>query len=461
MLALQDLMKLKNCHVINKNVLQEKTFSGVSIDSRNCRRNELFFAIRGEKQDGHKFINDVFRKGSLAAVVDMKWYSQNSRRELNKNRAYAVVEDTTKALGELARNHRRKFLIPVLAVGGSNGKTTTRDMIAAVLSKKYNVLSTEQNLNNQYGVPLTLLRLKKDHNFCVIELGTNHFGEIKYLCSLAEPQFGVITNIAKEHLEFLRDLNGVARAEGELVDYIKKSLGTFFLNKDDSRIKKKIGRNFKHYFSYASGNKADVTGKIIRYNSFYPTVSVSCNKFEFKTTLSMIGTQSFDSALCAAAVGFYFEVLAEKIKNSLAGFKIATNRRNQLLKSNGFWIIDDSYNSNPDSVYTALNNLKNYKIKGETHIVLADMLELGKSSRIEHHKIGRMIRRMEFKNLYTYGPHSYETYRGAGGIENNFHFTDKQALIDLLKRRLKKNDLVFVKGSHSMRMDEVVDSIKD
>ena len=459
MLRLEDLLKLKNCTVINKNILQHRVFTGVSIDSRNCKKGELFFAIRGEKNDGHNFLNQAFKKGLTTAVVDKKWYKGNGTDSMSKKQVYIVVNDTTKSLGELARNYRRKFLIPVLAIAGSNGKTTTRDMIAHVLSKRYWVLNTEQNLNNQYGVPLTLFRLRKYHQFCVIELGTNHFGEIEYLCRVAEPQFGVITNISKEHLEFLNNINGVTKAEGELLDYIKNYYGTFFLNNDDVNIKRKLGNSFKHYFSYAWKSKADVTGQLIKYNGFYPVISVSHNNLKFRTSLSMIGNQSFSSAICAAAIGFYFELPAKKIKRALAEFKVITKRRNELLNKKGIWIIDDTYNSNPDSVYAALDNLKNYKVKGGIHIVLSDMLELGKAGKKEHFNVGEKIYSLGLRNLYTYGNLSYNIYRGARGVKNNFYFTDKQTLIELLKTRLRKNDLVLVKGSHSMRMDEIVDNI--
>lgn len=457
MLRIEDLVKLKDCQIINKNILQTQEFGGVSIDSRSCRSNDLFFAIKGEKRDGHSFLNDVFKKGLSAAVVEKKWYKQYG--DNNKNKAYVVVNNTTKALGELARNYRRKFLIPVLAVAGSNGKTTTRDMIVSVLSKRYKVLKTENNLNNQYGVPLTLFRLRKKHNFCVIEMGTNHFGEIKYLCNVAEPQFGVITNIANEHLQFFKNINGVADAEGELIDYIKNTYGTFFLNKDDYYIKRRIGGRFKHYFSYASKNSADVRGKVINYNRFYPRVSVRYGKLSFNEILKVIGSQSFYSVLCAAAIGFYFEVPFGELTGALTKFRIITKRRNELFKRNGFWIIDDTYNSNPDSVYVALENFEKYHLKAEIHIVLSDMLELGKRSGEEHFNVGRKIHKLGFKNLYTYGTESYNTYLGAKGIKNNFYFIDKNTLIEFLRYRLKKNDVVFIKGSHSMKMDEVVDAI--
>jgi UDP-N-acetylmuramoyl-tripeptide--D-alanyl-D-alanine ligase len=473
MLSGIDLMNLTKTRILNAALLENKRFKGVSIDSRTCRKDEVFFAIKGTSFNGHDYVEDVFGKGVSAAVVSWKWDGYKNIALTNKSLVF--VKDTTKSLGELAGNYRKQFLIPVLAVAGSNGKTTARDMIASVLAKKYNVLRSEQNLNNQYGVPLTLFQLRKQHEFCVLELGTNHFGEIEYLCNIAQPQFGVITNIGKEHLEFFKNLSGVAKAEGELLEYIKGTHGTFFFNVDDSWIRTIVSRSkFNHYFSYGSLRNSEVRGKIVGFDKFYPIISVtrygvfpkgllgaagrSEKSMGFKTTLSSIGTQSFSSAICAAAIGFYFEVPTAQIKSALSKFHVVTKRRNELIERNGISIIDDSYNSNPDSAAAALENLKRYKIKGSIHIVLSDMLELGKSSAKEHRRIGSMISNMGFDNLYTFGPESYATHLAAKKVKNNFYFSDKRTLIELLKLRVKKGDLLFVKGSHGMRMDEVVDS---
>lgn len=467
MLSGTDLMNLTNTRILNAVLLENKKFKGVSIDSRTCRKDEVFFAIKGTSFDGHDYINQVFEKGVTAAVVNWNWNGYKNTTLANKSLVF--VKDTTVSLGELARNYRKKFLLPVLAVAGSNGKTTARDMIASVLAKKYNVLRSEQNLNNQYGVPLTLFQLRKQHEFCVLELGTNHFGEIKYLCSIAQPQFGVITNIGKEHLEFFKNLPGVAKAEGELLEYIKSTHGTFFFNMDDRWIRTIVSRSkFNHYFSYGSLRDPEVLGKIVGFDKFYPIISItrkgvsgkpSEKSMSFKTTLSSIGTQSFKSAICAAAIGFYFEVPTAQIKSALSKFHVVTKRRNELIERNGISIIDDSYNSNPDSAAAALENLKRYKIKGSIHIVLSDMLELGKLSAKEHRQIGSMISSMGFDNLYTFGPESYATHLAAKKVKNNFYFSDKRTLIELLKLCVKKGDLLFIKGSHGMRMDEVVDSV--
>ena len=421
----------------------------------------MFFAIKGERFDGHNFLEGVYKRGVEAAVVSKKWF-RKSRRDGNKitdKLAFILVDDTISSLGELAANYRDKFVIPVLAVGGSNGKTTNKDLIAHVLSKKYKVLKTEKNFNNNIGVPLTLFKLNKDYDFCVIETGTNHFGEVAELCSISNPQFGVITNIGREHLEFFKNLRGVVKAEFELVDYLKRNYGMFFWNKDDGILEKSFRPEKIKWFSYGQRKDPDVIGKLRKFNTFYSEIEIKYRNTSISTKLNMIGLQSFNAGLCAAAIGFYFDVPAGRIKDALSEFNPCSGGRNDLKKIEGSWIIDDTYNSNPDSVHLALENLKHYRTRGKKHIVLADMLELGKSSISEHKNIGRLVKQMGFDNLYTYGNESYNTYMGAKGMKNNFYFSEKDTIIEFLKLNLKPDDIVLVKGSRGMKMEEVINAL--
>jgi UDP-N-acetylmuramoyl-tripeptide--D-alanyl-D-alanine ligase len=460
-LKVTDLLRLKNAKVVNADAIEGLKFKRVSIDSRNCGKNELFFAIKGERFDGHDFVKDVFKGGTRCVVVSKKWHRKlsDSEKRSFKNKCFVTVEDTTLSMGELANLYRRKFLIPVIGVAGSNGKTTTKDFIAHVLSKKYNVLKTEGNLNNAIGVPLTLFRLKKEHNFAVIELGTNHFKEIEHLCKVAKPQFGVLTNIGKEHLEFLKNIKGVAKAEGELVEYLKETYGTFFLNADDKYISKMPDRTRMNVFSYGTKGRVDVKGKVNGFNSFYPEAEIKYHNRTINTTLKNIGFQSFNAALSAAAIGFYFEVPVNSIKKAVSEYKIESGKRNQLKNIGGIWVIDDTYNSNPDSVISALENLKAYKVKGNKYIVLGDMLELGRQSKKEHKEIGRYIKKLKLDNLFTFGKDSYQTFLGAKGLKNNYHFTEKETLAKFITLNIKKGDVMLVKGSRSMKMEEVIQSL--
>jgi UDP-N-acetylmuramoyl-tripeptide--D-alanyl-D-alanine ligase len=459
-LGLSDLLKIKGAEVVNGKVIEKIKFSGVLTDSRKCGSNDLFFAIKGEKFDGHNFVEDVLRSAKCA-VVNKQWYKRlsSSKKRSFKNKALVLTDDTVKALGSLANIYRRKFIIPVLAIAGSNGKTSTKDFIAHVLSKKYRVLKTEGNLNNAIGVPLTLFRLSARHEIAVIETGTNHFGEIEYLCKILMPQFGLVTNIGKEHLEFLKNIKGAAKAEGELIQYLKQIHGTYFLNQDDRYLVKQADKKEMKVFSYGVKKGTDVNGKIKRFNKFYPETEIKYRSKIINTGLNTIGYQSFSSALSAAAVGFYFEVPAHKIKKAISEYKIESGKRNQLRNINGIWVIDDTYNSNPDSVIAALENLKAYKISGKKYLVLSDMLELGISSRKEHREIGKAVKNMKFDNLYTYGRDSYQTHLGAKGMKNNYHFIEKETLAEFLKLNIKRGDAVLVKGSRGMKMEDVIESL--
>ena len=456
-IGIEDLKKLSKSSIYG-NTADKISFSGVSIDSRSCKKGDLFFAIKGERFDAHDFVKDVLKKGIKGAVVQKKWLKGQDKRFFKKY-LLVIVDDTVKSLGELASIYRSKFIVPVLAVGGSNGKTTAKEFIAGVLSKKFNVLKTEGNFNNEYGVPLTLFRLNKNHEFCVIETGANHFGEIDNLCNIAKPQFGIITNIGKEHLEFFKDVRGAAKAECEMIDYLYSNYGMLFLNKNDRYLSEKAAKTGIKNFSFGKSGKADVKGKFKKFDGFNPVVEIKYGKEKFSAKLKMIGSQSFEAALCASAVGFYFGMKKEQIKNALEKIDIIKNKRNELKNKNGVWVIDDTYNSNPDSVKIALDNMKRFKVKGKKYVVLADMLELGKVSKREHNSIGKLVKELGFENLYTYGSESYNTFTGAKGLENNFYFSDKQTLIEFLKLNLREGDLVLVKGSRSMKMEEVTESL--
>ena len=457
-LGIQDVMNLKGAITVNPGAFKNKRFSGVTIDSRKIKKNYLFFAVKGETFDGHDFVKDVLLK-SACAVVTKKWYNKNKNNSSFKNKTLFAVSDTVKSLGELASVYRNKFVIPVLAVGGSNGKTTAKDFIAHVLASKYNVLKTEGNLNNQLGVPLTLFGLNRKHEIAVVETGTNHFNEVYSLCKIVQPQFGVITNIGKEHLEFLKNIQGAAKAEGELAEYLKEVYGTLFLNADDRFLRKYSGAKNINVFTYGQKGRVDVKGKVTDYTGFYPNIEIRINNKIIRTRLNTIGSQSFNAALLAAAIGSYFDLPVHLIKAALAGYKNASGKRNQLKSINGVNIIDDTYNSNPDSVLAALENLKQYKTSGKKYIVLGDMLELGKTSRKEHRDIGWAVKNMKFQNLLTFGKDSFNTHIGAKGVRNNYYFNSKETMAEFLAHVLRKNDIVLVKGSRTVKMEEVIEKL--
>ena len=461
MLNTDDLLKIEHTGQYNFDKLKKRRFRGVSIDSRKINKDEIFFAIAGEVTDGHKYIDEVFRKKVQIAVVNDGWFKKHKNKY--KNKIFLTVKDTTMALGSFAKIHKSNFNIPVLCIGGSNGKTTTKDLTAAVLSQKYKVLKTEGNFNNHIGLPLTLLRLNAGHNFCVLEVGCNHYGEVKYLCSLAEPGYGMITNIGKEHLEFFRDLKGVAKAEFELFDYLKEKEGIIFINHDD-RFIKNYSKGIKHEkkFSYSYMYNTDVKGRSKGFNKNYePEIEVSCGEKKFKTHISTFGKHSVYNGLAAAAAGLYFKVSMRGIKKALQNFTPSSSKRMEILKVKGMTIINDTYNSNPESVKMGIDTMMEFRTKGRKYAVLSDMLELGKASRKEHSDIGKYAEVSGLENLYTFGKESYYTFYNAKKVKNNFYFENKEDMTEMLRKNLKKDDIIYVKGSRGMKMEEVVKGITE
>ncbi|MBK8981437.1 MAG: UDP-N-acetylmuramoyl-tripeptide--D-alanyl-D-alanine ligase [Ignavibacteria bacterium] len=459
MLKLKDLLSVDHSESNLSGLNTDEKFSGVSIDSRKVRKNEIFFAVKGENFDAHEFLKDVFEKGIKLAVVNKKWYNKNKSKY--KGKSLIAVEDTIQALGQFASAHRSRFSIPVFCIGGSNGKTTTKDLVSAVLSKKFNVLSTAGNLNNHIGLPLTLLKLKNSHDIAVLEVGCSHFKEVEYLMNIARPEFGMVTNIGKEHLEFFKDLNGVAKAEFELYDYLEKNSGIVFMNFDDKFIRNKAMKIKKaKVISYSYDFKTDVTGTFEGYNKNYqPVINVHYNSKSFTATISTFGKHSIYNGLAAVTAGLAFKVNVNSIKKALKNFKQNSSKRMEIIDHKGIKFINDSYNSNPESVKMGLETLLGYKNKGEKYAVLSDMLELGKGSKEEHSEIGRYARKIGIKNLFTYGKYSLNTFKSAGKIKNNFYFNDKSDLSEMLKRNLRSGDVVYVKGSRGMKMEEVINNI--
>ncbi len=460
MISLDNILKLK-CNVVNIQNLRLKNFLNTSIDSRKIGRSNLFIAIRGENTDGHNFLEEVFKKGAAAAIVNESWYNKNKNKF--KENVFIVVKDTIKSLGELAKIQINKFKHPILFVGGSNGKTTTKDLIASVLAKQYNVLKNEGNLNNHIGLPLSVLNLDSSHNLCVLEAGSNHFGEIKYLCEIGNPNYGLVTNIGREHLEFFKNLDGVAKEEFSLFDFLlnKNDKGFCFINFDDLYSKKYYEKvKPKNCFTYSFNHNTDVRAKFLEFtNDFCPVIELKYKKDMIKTKINTFGKHSIYSAIAAAAVGIYFGISLAKIKETFENYVQVSSKRMEVIKRKYLLIINDAYNSNPDSVKLGLETLKEYKTKNNIHLVLADMLELGKSSKKEHYEIGKLIKKMNFEYLYTYGNESKNIFNGAKGLKNNHHFLNKKDLSNFLKKQIKRDDVVYLKGSRGMKLEDILDDI--
>jgi UDP-N-acetylmuramoyl-tripeptide--D-alanyl-D-alanine ligase len=455
-LSVADLTRLHSVTIINAGAIKKKAITGVSTDSRTIKPGNLFFALRGEKFDGHQFVEDVSDRGALAVVVDARWIRENPERVKRLKNAAVVVPDTTRAFGELAHQYRNKFSIPFLVVGGSNGKTTTKEMISAVLKRKYAVLSTEGNLNNHIGLPHTLFRLTSNHDVAVLEVGTNHFGELDLLCDITAPTHALITNIGREHLEYFGDEDGVAKEETKLYGSVG-SKGFAFVNVDDVRLAK-AGKKVRHTLKYGTSKKADVQAAHITMNEQgCPEFDILINGKAHAVRLSVAGLHNATNAVAAASVGLKFKVPQKEIISALESYG-GVSKRMEIIRRNGLTILNDTYNANPDSVSAALTTLRSMKVKGKKFVILADMLELGVKSEHEHAKIGLAVSDMEFEYLLTFGPLSRFTHE-ASKLAFAEHFETKADLIGSLKSQLSPGDAVLVKGSRGMKMEEVVEKI--
>lgn len=458
-LTTQDILALSHLQAFGFGGKKGVLCRGVSTDSRTVQHDDLFIAIRGETFDGHDFITKAVESGAGVIAADARWAGPNQVLLSSLNLPCLIVEDTIRLLGQVATMHRRKFKIPVLVVGGSNGKTTTKEMIAAILKTKYRVLSTEGNLNNHIGVPQTLLRLDQQHQIAVIEIGTNHFGEIAYLASIVEPTHALITNVGREHLEFFGSVEGVARAEAEVFDWMrtqKGAKGVGFINHDDQHLAK-LARTVKKTVSYGFGNGTiAIKGKILGFNklAFARFEVRPRGKKAFRIELSVPGEHNAVNALAASAVGLTLGVPAKKIQAALSAFS-STSKRMQLFQVNGVTVLNDTYNSNPDSALAALGVLGRMKAAGKKVAVLADMLELGDNAAREHQRIGAAVAASGTTHLLGFGPLTQNTINAAT-TEFKKHFEQKSALSEQLAQLLSPGDVVLVKGSRGMRMEEVV-----
>ncbi len=447
-----------------------KSAKSVSTDSRMTSANEIFFALRGEKFDGHDFVADVIKRKAACAVVDRKWFHEKGKAATKL--PLVVVEDTTRALGDLANIYRRRFSLPVIAIGGSNGKTTTKEMTAKVLGKRLKVVKTSGNHNNQIGVPLTIFSFSKNYEAAVVEIGTNHSGEIRRLCEVLQPDAGLITNIGAEHLEFFKDIDGVRKEELQLFASLVKSRGIAFVNTDDTNIPGAAGtpqRKFTYGFISHDRLTRSLSGRLFGLDK------KGCALFEMKwdgktevVHLGVLGIHNAMNALAAAAVGLHYGINLLDVKKALESFK-AIDKRMQYVEVSGIRILNDTYNSNPESAVAAIQWLSSVRAGGKKFAVFGDMLELGASAKREHRRLGAEIAQEGIDYLFTFGNLSKEI---ASSAENRLRlgpivsrrleiqsFESKQELSERLLRSVSPGDVVLVKGSRGMKMEDVVDDL--
>jgi UDP-N-acetylmuramoyl-tripeptide--D-alanyl-D-alanine ligase len=439
----------------------EALTKNVCLDSRKAQPGDLFLAVKGEHFDGHDFLNEVAAKG-VAAVVVEKSKVQSPKPKLAPGVAMLVVEDVRIAFGKLAAAYRKDFDLPVVCVGGSNGKTTVKELIASVLRQKLATVWNEASFNNDIGVPLTLLRLEKKHQAAVVEAGTNHPGELAPLVKMIQPKFGVITNIGREHLEFFGDVAGVAREEGWLAESLPAD-GKLFLNGDNEWTGKIAARTKARVVHVGLGEKNDWRAEKIRLDKNGVTFRVQAPKEEFcgEYRVNLLGRHQATNALFAVAVSEELGLGRAEIQRGLAECQPAKMRL-QFWEVNGVRVLNDCYNANADSTVAALETLCGLPLQGRRVAVLGDMNELGAHSLAAHAEVGRRAAELGIGQLFAVGKMAPVTAKAArvAGLTRVIEFADVEAAAAVLKNFLKTGDVVLLKASRASRLERIAELLK-
>ena len=447
-LTIAEMLKILETEAVGVPARTLKRKVNLCMDSRESAKGVVFWPIKGARFDAHQFVSQMEKDGALMSVVNQTAIDPNFKM-------YAPVEDTTKALLKLAKGYQRLFKLKKVAITGSNGKTTTKEMTKAVLSMKFNTHATKGNFNNHIGVPMTLFQLKHSHEAAVVEMGTSGPDEIRPLSLATEPDIAVITNIGASHLERLGDLDGVFNEKINIVAGLKKG-GTLIVNADDERLcKVKATKNYKVVtFGVRRG--------ILKPEKLKWTENLCADFYIGRThfVLNVPGDHNLYDALAAIAVGEALRIPKGDIAKALAGFT-STSMRMEIKVANGFKVISDCYNANPSSTKMALQTLGNMKVAGLRIAVLGDMLELGKESGNLHKQIGAMVPEMNFDLLLAVGKEAKKYVEGAKsrGMKNVFHFDSVNEAVNHLCQTVAEGDVVLVKGSRGMHMEKVVDAL--
>ncbi|MFZ4524002.1 MAG: UDP-N-acetylmuramoyl-tripeptide--D-alanyl-D-alanine ligase [Chlorobium sp.] len=433
----------------------------VVIDSREITEGSIFVALKGERTDGHSYIQTVFDGGASWAMVSGEWYEAAGSPMPPSGKGFLVSSDPVAGLQHLSTMYRSTFSFPVVAIGGSNGKTTTKEMVASVLGTGFKVTVSQGNRNNHLGVPLTLLQLRRDTGIAVVEVGINHPGEMALLADIARPTHALLTNIGHEHLEFLLDLDGVAAAETQLYDYLRRSGGMAFINTDDQRLRyagEGLAGSLCYGTSESPANTFWAREIAVEQDGRLSFLLCSVAGSE-KVILNFTGKHNVINAVAAAAVGSHFGLSLRQIREGLESLAPAPGwKRLEVVDLFGLRILNDTYNANSDSMQQAIEALCDMPCGGKRVAVLGDMLELGAAGDVEHETIGRYIQQRPVDILLTFGDKAQLIGREAPGACRG-HFESREQLLERLLALLHEDDVVLFKGSRGMKLELVVESL--
>ena len=411
--------------------------NSVCTDTRNLQDNDLFFALKGDNFNGNKFAKQAIQSGAKFAIIDEKEFEGENT---------ILVKDVLETLQELSTHHRKQLDIPIIAITGSNGKTTTKELINTVLSQKYNTTATEGNLNNHIGVPLTLLTLTNKTEIGIVEMGANHPKEIEFLCNIALPDYGYITNFGKAHLEGFGSIEGVIKAKSELYDFLKEHDKTIFINEDDS-IQIEKTKNFNTYSYSEDKQSSDININLIEANPF---IKLRFNETEIQSNL--IGLYNLKNISAAISIGNYFKVSDKDIAKAIENYS-PTNNRSQIINKNSNKIILDAYNANPTSMQAAIDSFNKLKDKHKIAF-LGDMFELGKESSVEHQNIVDLLENTNLSKAYVVGSNFGETKTNSSDI---VILNSYEELNRILLNKSFENCTILIKGSRDMAMERIID----
>jgi UDP-N-acetylmuramoyl-tripeptide--D-alanyl-D-alanine ligase len=437
---------------------------GASSDSRQVREGELFIPLKGPRFDGHSFIRDALTKGAAGSLIQ-RGRVESAGGPNFPEKFFVAVEDVLQALGDLAHFWRARQPAKVVAITGSNGKTTTKEMTAQILSNKFHVLKTEGNLNNLIGLPLMLLRLSPLHDLAVLEMGMSVPGEIRRLKAIAAPQISLITNVGYAHIEFLKSLEGVARAKGELWEDLKKE-DWIAVNLDDPRVVELAAPARCGKKTFGIMQEADVqAGDLHLEDPGGIRFSLTMGKMKRAVGLAAVGRHNVYNALAAATLAAILGLDLEEIGAGLEGFQPFPGRGKVIRLRRKVCILDDSYNSNPDSLQATLSAFAQTKGENRGLLVLGDMLELGPGSAAAHEKAGERIGKMRVEHLFLLGDQAQHLAKGAkaAGIAEQkvFLARDRREVLEGLRKVIEPGDWVLVKGSRRMQMEWIIEGLAD